>query len=94
MTTDLFGQPDTQREPTAPGTPQKRKTPKANGYAARPGSGPQGETCGTCQHLVRVAGGNKSYRKCGFARAKWTHGPGSDIQSRAPACLMWQGEEP
>jgi hypothetical protein len=59
------------------------------GYAAPPGTGPAGETCKTCQHLVynQMA---KSYPKCDLNRARWTGGRGSDILVKAPACRLWE----
>ena len=34
------------------GTPNKKRTPvKPLGYVARPGTGPNGESCRGCQHL-------------------------------------------
>ena len=59
------------------------------GYAAVPGTGPEGETCGTCLHLCR-RGHAKAFFKCGLMRAKWTCGGGTDIKSRAPACCKWE----
>jgi hypothetical protein len=56
------------------------------GYAAPPGTGPAGQTCGTCEHIVRGA----KYRKCELIRAKWTHGPGTDILARSAACNKWE----
>lgn len=58
------------------------------GYAGKPGTGPAGETCKTCEHytIVRMA---KSYRKCGLNRAKWTGGARSDILAGSPACEKW-----
>jgi hypothetical protein len=55
-------------------------------YAALPGTGPEGETCGSCKHIFRVP----RYRKCGLCRSKWTGGPGTDIKARAPACSKWE----
>jgi hypothetical protein len=55
------------------------------GYAAPPGTGPQGETCGSCKHIHR----EEKYRKCSLNRAAWTGGPRTDILARAPACLKW-----
>jgi hypothetical protein len=66
-----------------------RKTPQRKGYAAPPGSGPEGETCKTCKNLVRHCGGAKTYLKCGLMRAIWTGGYGTDILSKAPACRLW-----
>jgi len=65
----LFGEeiPDVARKPTAP---------KKGGHFAAPGTGPKGETCGTCQHAVRIQLSSKSVHKCELARRCWTHGPG------------------
>ncbi len=60
------------------------------GYAHHPGSGPEGETCGSCKHIVRKS---RRYRKCGLNRARWTHGPGSDILAGSPACSKWEAEQ-
>lgn len=59
-------------------------------YAARPGTGPVGETCGSCKHIVRAWNGR--YRKCDLVRRLWTHGPGTDIKARSPACSKWEHE--
>jgi hypothetical protein len=59
------------------------------GYYYHPGTGPAGETCGSCQN--RMAG--RRYSKCQLNRPKWTHGRGSDILARSPACKYWEPEE-
>lgn len=59
------------------------------GYAHYPGGGPEGETCGSCKHIVR----SRRYRKCGLIRAIWTRGPGSDILAGSPACSKWEAEQ-
>jgi hypothetical protein len=64
-------------------------TVKKRGHAARPGTGPEGETCGTCKHLVRRQMA-KTYMKCGLTMAKWTGGAGSDIRHKDPACSKWE----
>lgn len=51
-----------------------------------PGTGPEGETCGTCGHHV-VHIWSKRYHKC--ALVKPTRGPGTDIRVRSPACAKW-----
>ena len=62
--------------------------PKLKGlYASSPGSGPAGETCGSCAHRVRKPGG---YKKCILVRAHWTNGAGTDAKSKAPACRHWE----
>lgn len=63
-----------------------------NGYAARPGSGPAGETCGSCANCVRVRGGRKVYNKCKLLQHVWTSSYGTDIRRKAPACQFWKPE--
>jgi hypothetical protein len=83
--TDLFGLDRAM-------TPQERKrlragtTPK--GYAALPGSGPAGETCGSCENLVRRRMA-RTYLKCGLRERGWTGGTASDVRAGAPACSRW-----
>jgi len=72
---------------------RKRSNTKPNGHAGSPGSGPKGETCGTCKHLCRVQYA-KTYLKCELVRSQWTHGPGSDVRAKDAACWKWErGEE-
>lgn len=70
----------------------KKKTGQANGYAWTPGTGPKGETCGTCLHLDGQSRGRTFY-KCGLMRKDWTHGRGTDILKRSPACRFWEEKE-
>jgi hypothetical protein len=72
--------------------PKERKTPKPSGHAARPGSGPAGETCKTCGHLARVRHA-KVYLKCGLMEEFWTGGGKTDVRARDPACRMWEKNE-
>lgn len=55
------------------------------GYAEPPGTGPAGETCGSCKHISR----DRGWAKCEEARHKWTGGRASDVLVRAPACRRW-----
>jgi hypothetical protein len=55
-----------------------------------PWSGPAGQSCGTCAKLCRISYHNKVYFKCGVLRASWTHGPGTDIRKKDPACKAWE----
>lgn len=64
----------------------------ANGYAARPGSGPVGRTCGDCIHYRTVKSGRRTYPKCALTQAHWTHGPGSDIKRSEPACAAFSDQ--
>lgn len=82
--------------PDAPAlTPKERrklKEPQPQGHAWTPGTGPEGETCGTCLHLYRNRQA-KTYLKCGKNRAAWTRGRKSDIRARDAACKFWEGGE-
>lgn len=62
------------------------------GYADRPGTGPAGETCGSCAHHVSKRM-SKRYHKCGLTAACWTGGRRTDILVRAAACSKWEKEE-
>lgn len=70
---------------------QKRKPTIPKGYAAVPGSGPEGKTCRDCKHKQTQSNtGAKSWIKCELNRANWTHGPGSDIRAGSPACRRFE----
>ncbi|OLE54210.1 MAG: hypothetical protein AUG51_09375 [Acidobacteria bacterium 13_1_20CM_3_53_8] len=71
---------------------KKRKEPRPQGYATQPGTGPEGETCGSCKYheVIRYS---KNYHKCALTRGTWTHGRASDILVRTPACSKWEGKE-
>lgn len=75
---------------TAPGETRDmfggRRILAGDGYAAAPGTGPAGETCGTCEHFRRSAAG---FHKCAEAR-RISHGPGTDVRVTAPACAVWR----
>lgn len=70
------------------GAARKPTVTVKNGYAAEPGTGPSGETCKTCRHLVanRLS---KTYWKCGLLRAFWTGGAKTDVLLKSPACQHW-----
>jgi hypothetical protein len=75
-------------------TPAERRRlfprgPIPSGYAASPGTGPEGETCGSCKHLFRNQLA-KTYLKCSLMRACWTGGRKTDVLSRSPACKFWE----
>lgn len=67
---------------------RKPKT-KKHGHAAAPGTGPAGQTCGSCRHLHR-RNMSKVYLKCGLMRAYWTGGASTDIRARDAACSRWE----
>lgn len=58
------------------------RTYAGNGYAADPGTGPAGETCGSCANYEPGR-----FKKCGIGRK--SNGPGTDILKSAPACHRW-----
>jgi ribosomal protein L37AE/L43A len=69
--------------------PRVDRKQKFKGYADIPGTGPKGETCGTCAHHVikRMAG---TYHKCYLCANIWTGGGATDIKVRAAACSFWK----
>jgi hypothetical protein len=77
-------------------TPDERrafsKGPRKTGHAALPGTGPAGETCGSCVYLVHKKMA-KAYLKCELRRATWTGGGGTDVRARDAACSKWLGGE-
>lgn len=89
---DLFGKPvDFEALNAAPpvGRRKKRRDPIPSGHAWAKGTGPEGETCGSCQHCVRKRLA-KTYLKCGKNRAAWTGGRKSDIRAKDAACKFWE----
>lgn len=95
MVKDLFGnEVDLAEMARLPFTgKKKRKEPVPRGYAAPPGTGPAGETCKTCEHIVRVKYHNNTYRKCRLREATWNHSGGTDIRAKFPACRFWEKEK-
>lgn len=58
------------------------------GYFYNPGTGPAGETCGSCKHLANFG----RWKKCDLAPI-WTGGRGTDILVSAPSCKYWERDE-
>lgn len=70
------------------GVPESKVRHWKGGYARPPGTGPAGETCGSCRHFnPNGGGGGGGYFKCRLVQE--TFGPGTDIRKRAPACELW-----
>lgn len=66
-----------------------KKKRSLKGYASPPGTGPKGETCGSCvNHVVKQMAG--TYHKCWLMHKHWTGGSGTDILVRSPACGHWE----
>lgn len=72
--------------------PRERKTTLPRGHAARPGTGPKGETCKTCKNLARNERA-KTYLKCWLMRDHWTGGGATDVRVKDPACSFWEKNE-
>jgi hypothetical protein len=64
---------------------------RPRGHAYPPGTGPAGETCGSCQHCCRFQRG-RNWMKCGKNHARWTGGRATDILAGDPACKFWEAE--
>lgn len=74
--------------------PQAAKGVRRRGHAERPGTGPEGETCGSCEHVrKRFTGAGRAFHKCELRRASWTAGGGSDVRLKDPACGAWEKKE-
>jgi len=63
---------------------------KKTGYAADPGTGPEGETCKSCKFKTKKPWTEGHYLKCLLMREHWTGGAGTDIKARSPACRYWE----
>lgn len=64
---------------------------KNRGYAATPGSGPEGETCRSCAHSYFVSPNVKRFYKCRLTPL--TRGAASDIKIKSAACSQWKAPE-
>lgn len=58
------------------------------GYADKPGTGPAGETCGSCKFCM--VGYRRRFKKCELNKAAWTHTRRTDILTGAAACAKWE----
>lgn len=83
--TDLFGEEIVLVRPST-----KRRI-KDMAHPAMPGTGPDGQTCNSCQHKYRniMPSGRKAFYKCKLMRHAWTGGYGTDIKLRDKACMKW-----
>lgn len=89
---DLFG--NVRPSYRHPGTSGRKRNPPGRGYGGKPGAGPQGEKCATCEHYVRRISGASVYRKCALIEWRWTRGAGTDIKASSPACENWTKPQP
>lgn len=88
-------QPDMLGGKTVPGSRLRRirRTGKApiarTGWADKPGTGPQGETCGSCTYCEAFHF-RKRYHKCAARDGDhWKGGRATDIRPLDPACSKW-----
>lgn len=70
------------------------RSPRPGGYADRPGTGPEGESCGTCANCRAKRGASKTFYKCVLMLASWTGSRGTDVLLRSPACSKWSPGKP
>ena len=70
-----------------------RRRLKPRGYVMPPGSGPEGETCGSCAHVCRFRQ-SKALAKCGLNKRIWTGSRTTDVNVTSPACSKWQPAPP
>jgi len=82
---DLFGNDVTIEE--ARTLMHRKRDERPKGYAARPGSGPAGETCGTCANACKS---NGHFWKCLLLKHRWTNSYGTDIRLKTAACEFWK----
>ena len=75
-----------------PGARRRAGVTDAKGYASPPGTGPEGETCGSCAFLHRNEQA-KTYYKCALMARYWTGGRKTDVLVRSPACSQWKGRD-
>lgn len=67
----------------------------AQGYAAKPGTGPKGESCNTCAHCrLRASRAARHFYKCHLLIGQWTNGRATDVVLRSPACARWEKGTP
>lgn len=67
-------------------TPRGKHYIEPRGGADRPGTGPAGETCGSCKHISR----GRRWAKCALTRACHTGSRRTDILVGWVACSKWE----
>jgi len=66
--------------------PPQRFGVAITGHAALPGTGPAGETCGSCAAVIRHS---RDRGKCGHPAGRNTRSNATDIRLSHPACRCW-----
>lgn len=91
--TDLFGVAAPVELEHPPRGKRRRRPAKPRGYAAPPGSGPEGKRCWDCAHRrLTYSNARRRFWKCFLV--KWTRGGGTDIKLRSPACSRFAAGDP
>lgn len=67
---------------------------KPNGYAAAPGTGPEGQTCGQCGHCRQRTVHQRHFYKCALAMHAWSRDRSTDILLKSPACSRFTAGTP
>lgn len=62
------------------------------GYADRPGTGPDGETCKSCRHSYKGGTGQRGHPKCKLTQRCHTSSRRTDILMNAAACSKWEAK--
>lgn len=92
---DLFGETVFVQEYAITAEEKRKIRGKRNamkrGYAAPPGSGPEGETCKSCAHCYGTSpNGGKRFYKCDLIKP--TRSARTDVKLKSPACSRWTPE--
>lgn len=81
--------------PEPPRIHHRARYARASGYAAPPGTGPEGETCGTCAHCrIRAIGKHRRVYKCALMINAWNGDRATDVLKRSPACAKFAHGQP
>ena len=85
---DLFGKDIEKRQKKV-----DRYKGRKNAHPYPPGTGPEGETCGTCAKCCKIEYHDKIYYKCAYMKHAWTHGLGTDLRLKDEACFLWKEQQ-
>ena len=65
------------------------QAPQLRGYADFPGSGPAGETCGSCAHHVTFHKRGQDHHRCFWMERLWGRNDAADIDPDARSWRHW-----
>ena len=88
MSTDLLGRPADFPDWYTPSryTPRNNRRVKQGLHPFGDALGPEGTSCGTCRHCVRLRC-SRTYLKCELSRI--TSGPATDLRAKWRGCINW-----